>query len=79
MILSWFAVDMTMHILLGFALTEVYIMTSHWALALPVAIALLLSAYKGEQRIALRLVIFAVTIWLLAWNIPLAIEKVWNI
>ena len=79
MILSWFAVDMTMHIILGFALTEVYIMTSHWALALPVAIASLLSAYKGKQRIALRLVLFAVTIWLLAWNIPLVIEKVWNV
>ena len=79
MILSWFAVDMTMHIILGFALTEVYIMTSHWALAIPVAIASLLSAYKGKQRIALRLVLFAVTIWLLAWNIPLAIEKVWNV
>lgn len=79
MILSWFAVDMTMHILLGFALTEVYIMTSHWALALPVAIASLLSAYKEKQRIALRLVLFAVTIWLLAWNIPLVIEKVWNV
>lgn len=79
MILSWFAVDMTMHIILGFALTEVYIMTAHWALALPVAIASLLSAYKGKQRIALRLVLFAVTVWLLAWNIPLAIEKVWNI
>lgn len=79
MILSWFAVDMTMHIILGFALTEVYIMTSHWALALPVAIASLLSAYKEKQRIALRLVLFAVTIWLLAWNIPLVIEKVWNV
>ena len=79
MILSWFAVDMTMHIILGFALTEVYIMTSHWALAIPVAIASLLSAYKGKQRIALRLVLFAVTIWLLAWNIPLVIEKIWNI
>ena len=79
MILSWFAVDMTMHIILGFALTEVYIMTSHWALALPVAIASLLSAYKGKQRIALRLVLFAVTLWLLAWNIPLVIEKVWNV
>lgn len=79
MILSWFAVDMTMHIILGFALTEVYIMASHWALAIPVAIASLLSAYKGKQRIALRLVLFAVTIWLLAWNIPLVIEKVWNI
>lgn len=79
MILSWFAVDMTMHIILGFALTEVYIMTSHWALALPVAIASLLSAYKEKQRIALRTVLFAVTLWLLAWNIPLVIEKVWNI
>lgn len=79
MILSWFAVDMTMHIILGFALTEVYIMTSHWALALPVAIASLLSAYKGKQRIALRLVLFAVTIWLFAWNIPLVIDKVWNV
>lgn len=79
MILSWFAVDMTMHIILGFALTEVYIMTAHWALALPVAIASLLSAYKGKQRIALRLVLFAVTLWLLAWNIPLVIEKVWNV
>ena len=79
MILSWFAVDMTMHIILGFALTEVYIMTSHWALALPVAIASLLSAYKGKQRIVLRLVLFAVTLWLLAWNIPLVIDKVWNV
>ena len=79
MILSWFAVDMTMHIILGFALTEVYIMTAHWALAIPVAIASLLSAYKGKQRIALRLVLFAVTLWLLAWNIPLVIEKVWNV
>lgn len=79
MILSWFAVDMTMHIVLGFALTEVYIMTAHWAIVLPVAIGCLLSKYKGKQRIALRSLLFAVTIWLLAWNIPLVIEKVWNV
>ena len=79
MLLSWFAVDMTMHIILGLALTEVYIMTAHWAIAIPVAIATLLSAYKGKQRIALRIVLFAVTIWLITWNLPLVIEKVWNV
>lgn len=75
MLFSWFAVDMTMHIVLGFALTEVYIMTVHWALIMPVALAYLLCRADQRQNnsklplhIILRSAIAALTIWLIAWN-----------
>lgn len=82
MIFSWFAVDMLMHIVLGFALTEVYIMTVHWALIMPVAMAYLLRMADRRQfykkinlNIALRIVIAALTIWLMTWNGTLLFEK----
>lgn len=78
MVMSWCAVDMTIHMLLGFALTEVYIMTAHWALAIPVAIGCLLSRHNGKRRIALRSLLLALTVWLISWNVPLIIEKVWH-
>lgn len=82
MIFSWFAVDMTMHIVLGFALTEVYIMTVHWALIIPVAMAFLMCwaerqciCHKVNFKIVIRFVIATLTVWLMAWNGSLLLEK----
>lgn len=79
MMLSWFAVDMSMHILCGFALTEVYIMTAHWALIVPIAIAYLLQKKKAWRRILMRSMLFAITVWLALWNVPLLIGYIWHI
>ena len=38
LVLSYFALDMVLHIGLGFGINEVYIMTAHWIYALPIAI-----------------------------------------
>ena len=37
-LLSWFALDMFLHMGLGFGINEIYIMTAHWSLIIPVAI-----------------------------------------
>ena len=68
LVLSWFAVDMTMHMVLGFALTEVYIMASHWAVIVPIAMGFLLARLHGHWQTAMRMLTILITIWLLAWN-----------
>ena len=82
MVFSWFAVDMLMHIVLGFALTEVYIMTAHWALVVPVAYAFLLRATTSSHRLkglhahtAVRIATAALSVWLASWNVRLLIMK----
>ena len=39
--LSWFGCDVLLHLCLGFGLTEVYIMTAHWAFVIPIAFGFL--------------------------------------
>ena len=41
LVLSYFALDMVLHIGLGFGINEVYIMTAHWIYALPIAMGFL--------------------------------------
>lgn len=40
--MSYFGLDMMLHIGLGFGLNEVYIMAGHWIYAIPIAIGFLL-------------------------------------
>lgn len=67
--LSWFGFDMLLHLVLGFGLLEVYIMTAHWAFILPIAAAFLL---KRQQRPAmqqvLRFTFVFITVFMLAHN-----------
>lgn len=69
-VVAWFAFNMLLHIAVGFALTEVYIMAAHWAWAVPIAIGCLFTACHGNPRqtTALRTAVIAVTLWLWAWN-----------
>jgi len=50
-----FIFDMIIHLALRFALTDVYIMTAHWAFVIPVAIAYLLKTVKSSSCRCTRL------------------------
>lgn len=65
---AWFAVDLTLHIVLGFALNEVYIMTQGWAFILPVAFAYLLRTGGKRRKYLLRPLFALLTLWLWVWN-----------
>lgn len=52
--LSWLAVDMVLHLVLGFAILEVYIMAVHWIFIIPIAIAVLLRSAPPHLRPWLR-------------------------
>ena len=65
---GWFAMDMMLHIGLGFGINEVYIMTAHWAFVIPLAVAYLLRRTDGKIRTVLRVALWVLTAFLLAWN-----------
>ena len=49
LVMSYFGLDMLLHIGLGFGLNEVYIMTGHWIYALPIAIGFLLKETRHQR------------------------------
>lgn len=59
--LSFFAIDMGLHVVLGFAINEIYIMTAHWAFIIPMSIAWLLH-HKRLRPLTLSAVAL-LTIW----------------
>ena len=63
--LSCFAFDMFIHIVLGFGINEIYIMTPHWAYMLPVAVAFLFKCVKSRW---LRLGVLLLTLYLFIYN-----------
>ena len=67
--LSWFSLDMVLHLGLGFALSEVYIMAAHWTFVLPIAVGFLLKRLqKPGIKQALRLLTVLITVFMLAIN-----------
>lgn len=68
-----FLFDMVIHIGLRFALTDVYIMTAHWAYVIPVATAYLMRKVRQRRTVhkALLLTVSILTIYLLSWNLSL--------
>ncbi len=64
---GWFALDMTLHMGLGFGINEVYIMSAHWMFIIPLAVACLLRS-ATRWRTPLRIVIALLTLWLWGWN-----------
>lgn len=66
--LSWFAFDMILHLVLGFAVLEVYIMTAHWIFIIPIAAASLLRAVSLRLRPWLRGLLVVLTLYLWIYN-----------
>ena len=60
--------NLLLHVVLAFAINEVYIMTAHWAFVLPVAVAMLLVGSPRPVRWALLLFVALFTIYLYAYH-----------
>ena len=68
MLLAWFACDLTLHLILGFAITEVYIMTSGWAFIIPISYGYLLRQLSMKWRKVMRVTLIMLTIYLWIYN-----------
>lgn len=79
--LSFFGFDMFIHVVLGFGLTEAYIMSPHWLFTLTIAMAYLFRTPRSLHRdassapsrlcvsvAALRIAVAALTLFFLCWN-----------
>jgi hypothetical protein len=63
--MSFFGFDMVIHFILGFGLNEVYIMSPHWLMVLPIAMAYVL-LHKSQRWLRYGTTILA--IYLLIYN-----------
>ncbi len=68
MVASWFALDMLVFFVLGFAINEIYIMTAGWAFIIPIALAYMLKNSRGWLHRVLTAGIAALTVYLLVYN-----------
>lgn len=67
--MSFFFFDMFIHIVLGFGINEVYIMSAHWLFILSVAMAYLFKTLENKKWIVpVRMLTLVIALYLLAWN-----------
>ena len=72
--MSFLLLDMLLHMVLGFGINEVFIMSAHYLFVLPIAMAYLLKALPLQGRKRLTKLLAVVTLYLMAWNITLIVE-----
>lgn len=69
--LSFFLLDMALHMGLGFGINEIYIMSAHYLFVLPIGMAYLFKTI--EQKKQLSLAVYAVclltAVWCFVWNV----------
>ena len=63
---GFFCFDMLLHFVLGFAVNEIYIMTAHWSIVIPVALGYLLR--MSRHTVLWRTAIAVLTTWLFIHN-----------
>ena len=68
MCLAGMAFDCFLHLGIGFALDEVYIMAAHWAFCIPIAIAFLLKAKQQWLRMVTIASVVVLSIYLYVYN-----------
>lgn len=68
--------DALMHLGLGFAINEIYIMSAHWVYVIPIAVGYLfrVESLKLKVQSLLRLVVATITLYLLIHNVGLMVE-----
>lgn len=77
MLLTWFAIDFLIHVVLGFGLNEVNINGAHWMFIIPIAISCLYSKVSGKSLLMLRTIIACLTIFLCCYNGALIVTYFW--
>lgn len=78
-LLAWFTCDITLHLILGFGITEVYIMASGWAFIIPIAYGYLIKGLSHRYRQMLRGLLLVITIFLWAYNGGLTVNYLLNL
>lgn len=78
MCLSWFGLDMFLHLVLGFGLNEVYIMGPHWLFFIPIAMAYMLMRLRGRAQLGLRVLTTLLTLYLWGYNGALLVNYMIN-
>lgn len=73
--LSFMMMDMAVHMVLGFGINEIYIMSAHYLFVLPIAMACILPAMSNEKhRRWLTIGIGVLSVWCWIWNITLLVQ-----
>ena len=72
--MSWFALDMMLHMVLGFGINEVYIMSAHWIFVIPVAAGFVLLGAHGAWRRVSRCGVALLTVYLWVYNVSLIVK-----
>ena len=78
MLLSWFACDVFINLVLGFGICEVYIMTAGWAFIIPISIAYLLKGQSNRWTVAIRSVVFITGTFLMVYNGSIIVNYLLN-
>lgn len=73
LVMSYFALDMALHVGLGFGINEVYIMSAHWIYAIPVAVAFLMRSAGRRHALALKGMLAVLAAYLWVWNVALIV------
>ena len=77
--LACFAVDMALHMGLGFGINELAIMSAHYLWVLPIAMAYMLKSQPERYRHRLTMLLALLALYLMAWNGILRLEYLfWN-
>lgn len=66
--MSFFALDMIVHMLLGFGINEVYIMSAHWIYVIPIAIGFFMRGLRPIPQQILRVLLILLTLYLYIYN-----------
>lgn len=72
--MSFFIMDMILHMGLGFGINEISIMSAHYLYVLPIAMAYLLKAMPELWRKRIAIAIGVVAAYLIIWNVTLLVE-----
>lgn len=71
--MSFFIMDMTLHMGLGFGINEIYIMSVHYLFVIPIAAAYLVKQIEGRKQLcrSLTVALSALALWCFAWNMTI--------
>lgn len=72
--MSFFLIDMALHVGLGFGLNEIYIMSAHYIYVIPIAIGYLMRVLAPTPRRVLRVILAMLTLYLFVYNGSLIIS-----
>ncbi len=66
--MMWLAFNMTLHLVIGFGMNEVYIMTMHWAVVLPVTTSALAACHSHGRVATMAVVVALIPLTIYLWS-----------